>query len=682
MIPDNSQQRNPLSALRLFWKTRSGSLCRWLLMPAVCFLELMFHLWVGGPTTPAVLAQLLGFALCVGGLLSLVASLLPRKGAKVFAAVLAFLCALIMLVEYMVGNAYGSYMRPSRIVTGAGGVLTDYTDVVIQMILDNLGRIALALVPMVLVLLSGKREKPGRRIPLILAAAIGTLGGIALGFAGLAEMPGGVTGWLSSYDFNACIRERGIVTAMYTELSGLGNKADAIVLELPVIEPLPEPTEAASGEALPSAEPEKVYAPHVIPGLDFGALAQKETNPQLKSLYQYLAALKPTTENDYTGLFAGKNLIFITAEAFNYAVIDPELTPTLYRLSTKGIQFTNYYEPSWSGCTSGGELVNLSGLAMNCEMITYSHQKPFNTIGRQLMNQGYFSRAYHNNYHTFYDRHITHEDLGYEKFIGYGNGMEEGVQELWPESDLEMIDFTVPQYIDNQPFSIYYMTVSGHCRYSKLGNAMSKKNWSLVEDLPYSEWVKAYIACNLELEHALTSLVSQLEEAGIADDTVIVMAPDHYPYGLGTSWGNPSDGLAELYGVEKYDLFQRDKNTLILWSGCLEDKNIRIDAPVCSIDILPTLSNLFGIVHDSRLTVGRDVLGTEEAIALWPDHSWVTEKGQFDASTGRFTPYDGAEVSDEYVQRISAIVNNKINFSRAVQQIDFFTALQKEMGLE
>ena len=230
MIPDNSQQRNPLSALRLFWKTRSGSLCRWLLMPTVCFLELMFHLWVGGPITPAVLAQLLGFALCVGGLLSLVASLLPRKGAKVFAAVLAFLCALIMLVEYMVGNAYGSYMRPSRIVTGAGGVLTDYTDVVIQMILDNLGRIALALVPMVLVLLSGKREKPGRRIPLILAAAIGTLGGIALGFAGLAEMPGGVTGWFSSYDFNACIRERGIVTAMYTELSGLGNKADAIVL--------------------------------------------------------------------------------------------------------------------------------------------------------------------------------------------------------------------------------------------------------------------------------------------------------------------------------------------------------------------------------------------------------------------------------------------------------------------
>ena len=69
---------------------------------------------------------------------------------------------------------------------------------------------------------------------------------------------------------------------------------------------------------------------------------------------------------------------------------------------------------------------------MNCEMNPYSSQKPFNTIGRQLMNQGYFSRAYHNNDYCFYDRNKTHENLGYEKYIGMGNGLEEGVEEVWP----------------------------------------------------------------------------------------------------------------------------------------------------------------------------------------------------------------------------------------------------------
>jgi lipoteichoic acid synthase len=314
-------------------------------------------------------------------------------------------------------------------------------------------------------------------------------------------------------------------------------------------------------------------------------------------------------------------------------------------------------------------------------MNTYSSQKPFNTIGSLLMDEGYFSRAYHNNIYTFYDRHKTHVNLGYEQFIGMGNGMEGGVVDDWPQSDLEMFDFTIPQYIDQQPFSIYYMTVSGHCRYNQLGNDQSKKNWSLVENLPYSDGVKAYIACNLELEKALASLVAQLEQAGIAEDTVIVMAPDHYPYGLGKAWGLPKDGLAELYGVDSYDLFQRDKNTLIIWSGCLEDMDLRIDAPVCSIDILPTLSNLFGVTYDSRLSIGRDVLGSEEAISLWPDYSWVTEMGSYNASNRKFTPAEGVEVPEGYVDRMVSIVTNKVKFSRMVQTTNFFADIQSELDL-
>ena len=223
------------------------------------------------------------------------------------------------------------------------------------------------------------------------------------------------------------------------------------------------------------------------------------------------------------------------------------------------------------------------------------------------------------------------------------------------------------------------MTVSGHCRYNQLGNAQSKKNWDLVQHLPYSDGVKAYFACNLELEKGLASLVKQLEDAGIADDTVIVMAPDHYPYGLGTAWGLKHDGLAELYGVEKYDLFQRDKNTLIIWSGCLEDMDLKIDAPVCSVDILPTLSNLFGVTYDSRMSVGRDVLGSEEAISLWPDYSWVTELGSYTATGRQFTPFEGAEIPEGYVERINSIVTNKVKFSRMVQNAPFFTELQKEL---
>lgn len=676
-------------------RIRTSGLVSWLLIPGVCVLELLFHFWAGGACTPSVLLSLIGISVFFGSLLNLIPALLPSKGARWFSGIALLLFAVIVMVQYISGQAFGYYMRPTRILTGADGVLTDYTDVVIAMILDNWWRILLALSPFLLILFFGGREEFPKKKKWRNLSAIGCFLGAGACAVGILMGRGGLSGFFSQYDFNAWVKEKGIALSMYMELSGRGNREDELILEIPTEAPeetiqpketeqpettkQTEPTGIAATEATEVPVEEKTYAPHILPELDFAALAENEKNPTLRSLCGYVAAQTPAMENDYTGLFKGKNLIFITAEAFNYTVIDPELTPTLYRLATQGIEFTNYYEPLWTGCTSGGELVNLSGLAMNCEMNVYSRQKPFNTIGRLLMNEGYFSRAYHNNAYTFYDRHLTHENLGYEEYIGMGNGMEQGVKNVWPQSDLEMIQFTLPQYIDHQPFSIYYMTVSGHCRYNRFGNAQSKKNWDLVEDLPYSDGVKAYIAANLELEKGLSELVSQLEQAGIADDTVIVMTADHYPYGLSTAWGNDHNGLAELYGVDHYDIFQRDKNTLIIWSGCLEGQGLKVDAPVCSVDILPTLSNLFGAAYDSRLSVGRDVLGTEEAISLWPDYSWMTELGQYDASKHTFTPFDGAEIPEGYEDRITATVTGKVKFSRLIQNSNFFTFLQKTL---
>ena len=756
------------------WKEKSANLGRWVLIPTICYLELLFHYWIGGAFTPALFLTLIGFALCLGGLLNIIAAALPRKISRWFTGIVIFLCTAMMMTELLIGDAYFNFMRPALVFASAGGVVNDseFSGIMVSMIINNLGRIAIALLPLWLLLLSGKTETFRKKRCVAASLAI-TLVGSVLGFAGLNVSADGLSNVIPYYNFNNSMKRNGLTVSMFIELSGLCGQADSLVLDdfefvfepevlenvttsaagestakskedaaikaaadpsddaviapseadavksstktmikspekegtkssaeavtgssteavtepsteavtEPSTEVVTEPSTEETTEPIPEETEPKVYQPHVISGLDFGELAEAEYDHTLKTLYSYLDSLTPALENEYTGLFEGKNLILITAESFNYAIIDPELTPTLYRLSTQGIQFNNAFVPLWTGNTSGGELAVFSGLAMNCEMTIYSNQKPFNTISRQLMNQGYFSRAYHNNEYCFYNRQLTHENLGYEDYIGMGNGLEKGVENVWPASDAEMIDFTLPQYIDQQPFSIYYMTVSAHCRYNFRGNAQSKKNQELVQDLPYSEALKAYIACNLELEKGLTSLVAQLEEAGIADDTVIVMTADHFPYGLGTAWDNDHDCLAELYGVEKYDEIERDRNTLIIWSGCLEDMDIEIDAPVCSLDILPTLSNLFGLEYDSRLTVGRDVLGTEEAIVPWPDGSWVTELGKYDSSTKKFTPYvDESQIPEGYVDRISAIVQTRVNFSRSVQRCGFFTALQNAMA--
>ena len=102
-----------------------------------------------------------------------------------------------------------------------------------------------------------------------------------------------------------------------------------------------------------------------------------------------------------------------------------------------------------------------------------------------------------------------------------------------------------------------------------------------------------------------------------------------------------------------------------------------MDEPVYSLDILPTLSNLFGVEYDSRLLVGRDVFSGESPLVLWPDFSWKTDKGQFDAQSGTFTPAEGADVDEDYIARVKSIVRNKIDYSRQVQNLDYFNYLAK-----
>ena len=349
--------------------------------------------------------------------------------------------------------------------------------------------------------------------------------------------------------------------------------------------------------------------------------------------------------------------------------------------AARGIVFEDFYQPAWGGSTSTGEYSFLTGLAPIDPMVMMASRSAnmYFTMGNQLRRLGYSSFAYHDGSRTYYSRDLTLPNMGYDSFVGIGNGMEKGLTGgLFPESDKEMMDYTVPIYIESQPFSVYYMTISGHASYAFKSdiNDMSVKNQSVTEGLDYSEPVRAYLAANQELEYALESLVGQLEDAGIADDTVIAFVPDHYPYGLlpSNAWGGQTGLLEELYGAEATTCRGRDHNAAIIWSACLEDDApITVSKPVSSIDILPTLSNLFGVEYDSRLLAGRDVFSGEEGLVFWNDGCWLTEHGYYDTHQRAFTPTEGAEAAGEtYITRVSAMVADRLSLSRIIENEDYY----------
>ena len=236
----------------------------------------------------------------------------------------------------------------------------------------------------------------------------------------------------------------------------------------------------------------------------------------------------------------------------------------------------------------------------------------------------------------------------------------------WPSSDLEMMQASVDDYIGSEtPFHAYYMTFSGHYQYN-WDNAMSAKNKDAVKDLPDSEPVKAYIACNLELEYALEYLTQRLEAAGIADKTCIVLTNDHYPYGLTETEYN------ELAGQTLDTTFEKYRNSFICYVPGLPE-NIVVDEYCSTADILPTLLNLFGVDYDSRLLAGTDVLSTGIHMAVLSDKSFLTKTFRYDAGSETVIPaHADASISDETLEAYRLYVENKFQLSSNIVNSDYY----------
>ena len=409
-----------------------------------------------------------------------------------------------------------------------------------------------------------------------------------------------------------------------------------------------------------------VYTPNII-DIDFESLIENCDDTSLKKVHQYFSDADYTMKNEMSGLYEGYNLIFVTAESFSPYIIDENLTPTLYKIVNEGITFSNFYNPIWGVSTLDGEYVNLQGLLPKSGVWSMwrssQNYLPF-TLGNQLQSLGYKTLAYHNHTYNFYNRDKSHPNLGYT-YIARGNGLE--VKGSWPESDLEMVDKTTDSFISDEPFHIYYLTVSGHMNYTFIGNSMASKNKALVKELPLTEECRAYLACNIEFDRAMELLLNRLEEAGVADNTLIVIAPDHYPYGL------TKEGLDALAGhtiEENYELY---KSQLIIYAKGITPRVV--DKACSSLDILPTVSNLMGLEYDSRLLMGKDVFSDSDPLVIFANRSWITDKAMYNPETEEIIQLTDESIDEDYINRINKIVKAKFTYSARVLEYDYYSII-------
>ena len=649
---------------RSLWKTWRENLL--LFCFTGVYVELCLHLCVFR-SLDRYAGYLVLFGLLGGALCTLLTSWLQKILRQFIGLLLIATQVLLAEVQLVYQSIFGNFMPLNQVSMGEN-VMTNFGTQILYGIRSNLPQILLLLLPLVAVILClALRSVHAMKLRLRWKQALASLAVLLA----LLIMTAGIL-----------FAGRGKPFSVYRTFTNADTSTDSSYKKIGMLATTAQELRymlfGSSGSititpsSLNTSDAPRTYSSNsynVIEDIDFTALADSADNDVLKATDEYLANVTPTRKNNYTGLLKDYNLITICAESFCPWFISEELTPTLYKLSHTGILFENYYG-TFQSVTTNGEYTMCMGLYPDMSRtktdssfnVAGSNYLPF-CLGNALKDMGYQTWAYHDYIGDFYNRNITHANMGYT-FKAADSGLDVKID--WPSSDLEMMEASVDDYINSgTPFHAYYMTFSGHYQYN-WDNAMSAKNRDAVKDLPYSEPVKAYIACNLELEYALEYLMQRLEEAGVADKTCIVLTNDHYPYGLTETEYN------ELAGQTLDTTFEKYRNSFICYVPGLSE-NIVVDEYCSTADILPTLLNLFGVDYDSRLLAGTDVLSSGIHAAVLSDKSFLTKTFRYDAGTETVIPADESiTISDELVEAYRLYVDSRFQLSGNILNSDYY----------
>lgn len=627
----------------------------------IIFLELVYRTFIIGNLFSVNTLMVILFSIPFIVIFSTIATLFSEKANKVLNIILTSALTLVTLAQIVYYNFYDSIFSFFSLTTGTGQVMQFW-----QMIIDVILRIwyifVIILIPYVLFLVFNKKfnfKRPNKTIVIseVVALILSIIGITTLvhfdnkGIYSLRRL------LFKTHAPMLTINKTGLLTMetidIYRYLFGFKEE---IYIE--------EKTEPVIKE---ETKEYNVY------NIDFDKLIAETTDNNLINMHKFFQSVEPTEKNKYTGMFKGKNLIFITAEAFDTIAIDENITPTLYKMATNSFIFNNYYQPLYPVSTSDGEYMNLMSLIPKEGVWSFKATSklsmPFG-LGNVFKKEGYNAYAFHNHTYKYYSREKSHTNIGF-KYIGCGNGLERKMNcKHWPNSDAEMMDATFDYYLkDNKPFVTYYMTVSGHLNYNFYGNNMASRNKKAVKNLKYSTAVKAYYATQIELDKAMSKLLNKLEEKNLLNDTLIVIAPDHYPYGLKTSEMN------EVSKIDRSDKFENYHTSLIIYNPTIE--KTEVNKVVSGIDILPTVLNLFGMDYDSRLLMGKDIFSETEGLAILSDRSWVSDKGKYNSVSKEFISNTNEEVSKEYIEKINTEVYQKFSMSSLILDNDYY----KKLGL-
>ncbi len=365
------------------------------------------------------------------------------------------------------------------------------------------------------------------------------------------------------------------------------------------------------------------------------------------------------------------NVIMLVAESFRWDLLDPEVTPNLWKFSEKALRFENHY--------SGGNRTRMGLFSMFYGLYSpYWYSFEQQRIAPALMNfirQKNYQLALHTS------QSFDYPELRHTVFTGVDEKYMQEIKtgEPWQRDIRNISDIIgkLDQRDPARPFYGFMFFESTHAPYTFPAEAVIRPDYE--EDLNYvrmnlqdniSRIHARYVNAAHHVDHEVGRLLDHLRKTGMLDNTIVLFTGDHGEEFMEKGhWGH---GHSKSFPEEQIRV------PLVLWMP--GQKPQAVTYRTSHLQISPTLLERLGVTQDSLSYSSSTNLFTQRPYFVAGDYNYMAvfderNKVTFPFSGSDFFRYivhdqkdfpvsreDRKTVVTAYKQRIDEVVSESMRF--------------------
>lgn len=446
--------------------------------------------------------------------------------------------------------------------------------------------------------------------------------------------------------------------------------------------------------------------------------------PQISAMFGYDDAKKEFNEyyegrsdeqdytNEYTNVLEGRNVIVIHAEslqgiAINRTFNGEEVTPNLNRLINEGMYFNNFYSQVSVGTSSDTELTYNTSLmpTQNGTAFVSYFDRTYISTPSLMKEKGYYTFSMHANNADFWNRRAMHDSLGYDKFYS---------KETYEVNDEDVIGLGLSDKSffaqsveklkkiseEHDKYYGYIITLTNHTPFSdtdKYGEfSVTMKTTITNEDgtteeieAPYLEGTKLgnYFKSVHYADEALGEFFNQMEEAGLLENTVVIIFGDHdarlprSEFNLMYNYDPATDDIKDeedptYIDYDSFDYELDRKVPLIIWTkdGAVKGE---VNYTMGMYDVMPTIGNMLGFYN--KYALGHDIFQTkDDNIVVFPNGNWVTNLMYYNSQKGEYKLLKDEIIDENYISENNQYAEMLLDVSNKAIVFDLFNPNSEE----